>query len=252
MPGEDFNDLMIEDMRAGMAEQDTSLERALGRVRQERYQAGTEGRRAEFGSASDPITIEGDPRAPLQNTVAGQDPYTGLDPSEQPEDQIFNPQSKRWRDAEHKRAMATMNRQKADRMRDFLSSNEDIDPAMRAQMMQSSRQLDQLADQSEKQEEARKSRFSSALIALEGIRGEVEQARVRAAGGVEEQTERGKYALQQKLQDAFDDMERRFDEADTEDQADRAMQSMKWALQQEGYSATEADEWLENRFEGVR
>ena len=101
------------------------------------------------------------------------------------EDQLFNPQSQKWRDNQHSKFMAAMNEQKADRLDDFLAGNAgSMEPSQHAELSKQSKQLRQSVDTYEKRVEVRRSveetLFQKAQEAILNYEGVVDKAKVQA------------------------------------------------------------------------
>jgi hypothetical protein len=204
---------------------DTSLQRVRG---------------GDLGSPDSPLRLEGS---------SGQGPMTDIkapiggrgDEHLAPEERYFAPEEPAWRKEQDRQSMISSNRNKAERMRDFLSSNEDIEPAMRSQMMQDSRHYDQLADQSEKREDAKRDRVTVQLMKTQEILGAIEQERVRAEGGVARENIKAQYKQQQEMEDNFNALERMLVQEEDDDTVDKIVMAMAQLLNEDTNRGVEAE-----------
>lgn len=175
-----------------------SLEQALGRV-----QGG------DLGSPESPLTLEGGGRGPL---VRGDE---GLPP----EMRQFAPEEPSWRQAQHEKTMATLNRQKADRILDYLSrEGTGIDPDMRKNLMDQAGYLDKLADTAEKRQDMRRKQYQVVATETDKILGRIEQERTKAAAAGEKMTQERRAKLYDDASDHYNRLQRDFiDKMETAD-----------------------------------
>jgi hypothetical protein len=130
--------------RGGGLERPKTLEEALAR----------RGGR-DLGTPEDPLTLSGSSGlGPMTDFKA---PEGGRGDEYLPEaERGYAPESAEWRRAESQRTMATMNRQKADRIRDYLlSEGENMDSDTRKDLMHGADWLDSAAEAVEKRHQER-------------------------------------------------------------------------------------------------
>lgn len=189
------------------------LEVARGRVAQ-----------GDLGAPDAPLTLRG-----------GDEPFARGDEDLPPEDRYFAPEEPKWRQAENRRTMAVLNRQKADRLMDFLASNgSDLDDKSYTSMMTEVKHLRQVSDDVEKQAQQRKQAYQKAMSDMNQVLGDIEQEKIKAQAGVEEISARGRQEAEQKLDDTYRDMEMALGQASSEQEINNLLMLMAKAQQQSG------------------
>jgi hypothetical protein len=188
----------------------------------------------DFGTPKDPLTLSGSSGlGPLTDFKA---PEGGRGDEYLPEaERGYAPESAEWRRAESQRTMAASNRQKADRIRDYLlSEGENMDPDTRKDLMKGADWLDNTADMVEQRfETAKEKRLDRIEAANETLANY--QTEMHKASAADDQKARDKADAElQKVKQHYNDLEKMYVDQKNEDGKDEILATMARTMMEVG------------------
>jgi hypothetical protein len=154
----------------------------------------------DFGTPKDPLTLSGSSGlGPMTDFKA---PPEGREDDYKPEaERGFAPESAEWRQAESQRTMAALNRQKADRIRDYLlSEGENMDSDTRKDLMHGADWLDSAAEAVERRHQERQEK-------REELVSKSQDAIVKADAEIRKATAKGEEVRATIAQKSLDELE---------------------------------------------
>jgi hypothetical protein len=204
----------------GLAPEDQAsrdLEVAISRARGE-----------DLGTRENPLTLSGS--TGMSPNSAGIMPPEGgrEDDYLPPAERAFSPESKEWREAQSAKLSATQNRQKAERIRDYLlSEGMNMDPNTRRDLMQGADWLDKISDSVEERFERQKERREDRAMASDKAVADYEKERHKATAAGERVQQATLDKSLESMRRHYDDLEKMYIDPKNEDGKEDIFRAMK-------------------------
>jgi hypothetical protein len=189
--------------------------------------AQTRARGGDLGTRENPLVLSGSTGLGPNSATIMPPPEGRGDEDLPPEERYFAPEEPRWREAQHQKTMAALNRRKADKIQGFLlSEGMNMDPRARQDLMRQAEWLHASADMVEEREQAERERREElgtrAQAAIIAARTEIQKAQ---ASGDELSEERAQ-KHRDTLQDRWDDLAMKYVDTESDSARERLINVM--------------------------